>query len=97
MDEISLRRKKKKIIIVCFAIFAAVASISCAFFIFNRFVYQEKIAFNGALYTKKGENITELRTAVPNQVISAAFHTCQLPTQTRISPLSILMRNMPGV
>ena len=60
MDEISLRRKKKKIIIVCFAIFAAVASISCAFFIFNRFVYQEKIAFNGAVYTQKGENITEL-------------------------------------
>lgn len=56
MDEISLRRKKKKIIIVCFAIFAAVASISCAFFIFNRFVYQEKLRLT-VLYTRKKEKI----------------------------------------
>ena len=52
--------KKKKIILVCSTILATIAIIFCAFFIFNRFVYQEKIAFNGAVYTQKGENITEL-------------------------------------
>ena len=29
-------------------------------FIFDHFVYQEKIAINGAIYIQKGENITSL-------------------------------------
>lgn len=52
--------KKKKTVLVCSTILAAAAVIFCAFFIFNRFAYQEKIAVNGAIYTQKGENITEL-------------------------------------
>ena len=52
--------KRKKMILVCSTILATIAIIFCAFFIFNHFVYQEKIAVNGAIYTQKGENITEL-------------------------------------
>ena len=52
--------KKKKIILVCSTILATIAIIFCAFSIFNHFVYQEKIAVNGAIYTQSGENITEL-------------------------------------
>ncbi len=52
--------KRKKMILVCSTILATIAVIFCAFFIFNHFVYQEKIAVNGAVYTQKGENITEL-------------------------------------
>ena len=52
--------KKKKIILVCSTILATIAIIFCALFLFDHFVYQEKIAADGAVYTQKGENITEL-------------------------------------
>lgn len=52
--------KKKKIILVCSTILATIAITFCALFIFDHFAYQEKIAVNGAVYTQKGENITEL-------------------------------------
>ena len=52
--------KKKKIVLVCSTILATIAVLFCAFFIFNHFAYQDKIAVNGAIYTQKGENITSL-------------------------------------
>ena len=52
--------KKKKIVLVCLSVLATVAVVFCAFFIFSHFAYQEKIAVNGAVYTQKGGNITEL-------------------------------------
>lgn len=52
--------KKKKIVLVCSTILATVAILFCAFFIFNHFAYQDKIAVNGAIYTQKGENIASL-------------------------------------
>lgn len=52
--------QKEKIILVCSTILATIAIIFCALFLFDHFVYQEKIAADGAVYTQKGENITEL-------------------------------------
>ena len=52
--------KKKKIVLVCSTILATVAILFCAFFIFNHFAYQDKIAVNGAIYAQKGENIASL-------------------------------------
>ncbi|MGI5963064.1 MAG: zf-HC2 domain-containing protein [Lawsonibacter sp.] len=52
--------KKKKIFLVFSTILTTIAIIFCTFYIFVHFAYQEKIAVNGAVYTKKGENITEL-------------------------------------
>ena len=52
--------KRKKIVLVCSTLIAAIAIMCCALFAVEHFVYQEKIAINGAVYTQKYGNITEL-------------------------------------
>ena len=45
--------KRKKIVLVCSTLIAAIAIMCCAAFAVEHFVYQEKIAINGAIYTQK--------------------------------------------
>lgn len=52
--------KRKKVILVCATLIAAIAIMCCALFAVEHFVYQEKIAVNGAVYTQKGGNIAVL-------------------------------------
>ena len=52
--------KRKKAVLACSTIIATIAVMCCVLFAVEHFVYQEKIMVNEAVYTQKGDSVTEL-------------------------------------
>ena len=50
----------KKILFVCATAVVTIAIMICTLFVYTHFAYKEEIAVNGAVYTQKGDNISEL-------------------------------------
>ena len=54
--------QQKKAFLVCSTIFATIAIMCCILFTVDHFLYQEKIAVNGAVYTQRDDVVFELPT-----------------------------------
>ena len=52
--------KRKKVVLVCATAVITIAIVICTLLVYNHFAYKEEIAVNGAVYTQKGDNISEL-------------------------------------
>lgn len=52
--------KRKKVFLVCSTVIITIAIVCCAILVFNHFAYRNEIVVNGAVYMKRGNNITTL-------------------------------------